>query len=349
MPRLGILCRYEQHLPLTEATPRISLFEGETPLFPLRHLSRELSVVLWAKFEGLNPTGSFKDRGMVMAAAKALEEGSRAFICASTGNTSASAAAYAALVGLPCFVLLPAGKVALGKLTQALIHGAKVVAIRGNFDEALELARQGALAKKLTLVNSLNPFRLLGQRTAAWEICDELTDMPDWIVLPVGNAGNISAYGAALEYYREIGKIHKIPRLIGVQAEGAAPLVLGHTIENPDTIAAAIRIGNPVNREKALHAIEISRGQFFSVSDDEILSAQKELASHEGLFAEPASCAPVALLCKLKKLGKLPEGIQIVVVLTGNGLKDPDAPLQGIPDLSVVDGTLEALGGILGL
>ncbi len=349
MARQGILYRYEKDLPLTQVTPRITLLEGDTPLIPLKNLSRELDVTLWAKFDGLNPSGSFKDRGMVMAVAKALEEKSNAVICASTGNTSASAAAYAASAGLSCFVLLPEGKVALGKLTQALIYGAKVVAVRGNFDEALRLARELASSKKVTLVNSLNPYRLWGQRSAAWEICDELSVAPDWIVLPVGNAGNISAYAAGLEYYKEIGKINTMPRLMGVQAEGAAPLVRGYTVENPETVATAIRIGNPVNAEKAIKAIQMSCGQFASVSDEEILEAQRELASHDGVFAEPASCAPLAFLLKLKRSGKLPQGLCIVLILTGNGLKDPDAPLKGLPDPIAVDGTIEALGGVLGL
>ena len=349
MARQGILHRYEKDLPLTRATPRITLMEGDTPLIHLKNLSRELKVELWAKFDGLNPTGSFKDRGMVMAVAKALEEKTTAVICASTGNTSASADAYAASAGLACFVLLPAGKVALGKLTQALIYGAKVVAVKGNFDEALQLAREAALSKKITLVNSINPYRLWGQRSAAWEICDELQKAPDWIVLPVGNAGNISAYAAGLEYYKEIGKIDSMPRLMGVQAEGAAPLVLGRIVEKPETVATAIRIGNPVNAEKAVRAIEMSNGKFDAVTDTEILEAQRELASQDGVFAEPASCAPLAFLLKQKRAGKLSEGLRIVLILTGNGLKDPDSPLQGLPGPISAEGTLEALKGVLGL
>ena len=345
MAKKGILNTYEKFLPLTEKTPRLSLCEGDTPLLSLKHLGQDLGIELFAKFEGLNPTGSFKDRGMVLTVSKALEEGARAVVCASTGNTSASAAAYAATAGIPCFVLLPAGQVAAGKLAQALLYGARVLAVKGNFDKALELARRAASEKGMGLVNSLNPYRLFGQRTGAWEICDELGGPPDWLVLPVGNAGNISAYCAGFEFYREIGRIEKLPRLFGVQAEGAAPLVRGFEIDFPETIATAIRIGRPVSAEKARRAVEVTKGQFLSVTDEEIIEAQSTLASEEGVFAEPASCAPLAALIKLKALDKLPGGIRAVMVLTGNGLKDPDAVMSRMALPTEIDGTWEALSG----
>lgn len=340
----GILHSYEKFLPLNEKTPRLSLCEGDTPLVPLQNIGRELGVELFGKFEGLNPTGSFKDRGMALAVSKAAEEGARAIVCASTGNTSASAAAYGALAGIPCYTLLPAGKVATGKLAQAMICGARVIGVRGNFDQALEMARAASREKgRLAIVNSVNPYRLFGQRSAAWEICDELGAPPDWLSLPVGNAGNISAYCAGFEFYREIGLISKLPRLIGVQAEGAAPMVKGAPVDNPETVATAIRIGRPVSASLARRAVELTNGQFLSVSDEEILDAQKILASGNGIFAEPASCAPLAGLIKLKKLGKLPAGIRIVMVLTGNGLKDPDAASGRGETPIEIDGTQEAL------
>ncbi len=346
----GILHSYEKFLPLNEKTPRLSLCEGDTPLVPLQKIGRELGVELFGKFEGLNPTGSFKDRGMVLAVSKAAEEGARAIVCASTGNTSASAAAYGALAGIPCYTLLPAGKVATGKLAQAMICGARVIGVRGNFDHALEMARAASREKgRLAIVNSVNPYRLFGQRSAAWEICDELGAPPDWLSLPVGNAGNISAYCAGFEFYREIGLISKLPRLIGVQAEGAAPMVKGAPVDNPETVATAIRIGRPVSASLARRAVELTNGQFLSVSDEEILDAQKILASGNGIFAEPASCAPLAGLIKLKKLGKLPAGIRIVMVLTGNGLKDPDAASGRGETPIEIDGTQEALEEALGL
>lgn len=346
----GILHSYEKFLPLNEKTPRLSLCEGDTPLVPLQNIGRELGVELFGKFEGLNPTGSFKDRGMVLAVSKAAEEGARAIVCASTGNTSASAAAYGALAGIPCYTLLPAGKVATGKLAQAMICGARVIGVRGNFDHALEMARAASREKgRLAIVNSVNPYRLFGQRSAAWEICDELGAPPDWLSLPVGNAGNISAYCAGFEFYREIGLISKLPRLIGVQAEGAAPMVKGAPVDNPETVATAIRIGRPVSASLARRAVELTNGQFLSVSDEEILDAQKILASGNGIFAEPASCAPLAGLIKLKKLGKLPAGIRIVMVLTGNGLKDPDAASGRGETPIEIDGTQEALEEALGL
>ena len=340
---MGVIQNYGKLLPVTEKTPRITLGEGNTPLVYIENISKMLEIELYGKLEGCNPSGSFKDRGMVMAFAKALEYGAKAFVCASTGNTSASAAAYAAAVGKPCYVLLPAGKVALGKLAQALMYGAKVIAVKGNFDRALELAREAAEKEGFAIVNSVNPYRLWGQRSGAWEVCDVLGEAPDWHAIPVGNAGNISAYWAGYKQYKEIGKIGKLPRMMGFQAEGASPLVTGKPCPNPETVATAIRIGNPVSACLAKAAVEESHGEFNSVNDEEILAAQKLLSSKGGIFAEPASCAPLAGLVKLKKLGKLPKGIKVVMVLTGNGLKDPDtAMLQAGSPVEIGD-TLEEL------
>ena len=317
-----LLKRYAEFFPLTPNTPLLSIGEGNTPLVELCNLGAKLEIELFAKFEGLNPTGSFKDRGMVLAVSKAVEEGSSGIICASTGNTSASAAAYAAKAGIKCHVILPSGKVAKGKLAQALIYDANVLAMRGNFDVALEMVRKIADNLGLKIVNSVNPYRLWGQRSGAWEVCDEI-GAPDWCVLPVGNAGNITAYWTGFFQYMKKGLIGSIPKMVGIQAQGAAPLVKGFPVPEPETIATAIRIGNPVNAKKALAAARNSNGMFLSVSDEEILNAQKELARKEGIFAEPASCATLAGLYKLKKEGKLPKNIRVVMVLTGNGLKDP--------------------------
>ncbi|MDD4364335.1 MAG: threonine synthase [Synergistales bacterium] len=343
----GILFRYGDLLPLTKETPRLSLCEGQTPLIPLTNLGSDLAVDLCVKFEGANPTGSFKDRGMVLAVAKAIEGGAKAVVCASTGNTSAAAAAYAARANLPCFVLLPSGKVARGKLAQALIYGARVISVRGNFDRALDLARQASEELGLAIVNSVNPYRLLGQQSAAWEICDELGEAPDRLVIPVGNAGNISAYWAGFNRYRELGRTRNLPQMIGVQASGASPLVEGHPFDKPETVATAIRIGRPVNAEKAKTAVRESGGRFLAVSDEEILAAQRLLASREGIFAEPASCASLAGLLRLHREERLPEGIRIVAVLTGNGLKDPDAALNQVPEMVEIDDRWESLREVL--
>ena len=340
---MGVIQNYGKLLPVTEKTPCITLGEGNTPLVYIENISKMLEIELYGKLEGCNPSGSFKDRGMVMAFAKALEDGAKAFVCASTGNTSASAAAYAASVGKPCFVLLPAGKVALGKLAQALMYGAKVIAVKGNFDRALELAREAAEKEGFAIVNSVNPYRLWGQRSGAWEICDALGQAPDWHAVPVGNAGNISAYWAGYKQYKEIGKTDKLPRMMGFQAEGAAPLVTGKPCPNPETLATTIRIGNPVSAHLAKAAVEESDGEFNSVTDEEILAAQKLLSSKGGIFAEPASCAPLAGLVKLKKLGKLPKGIKVVMVLTGNGLKDPDTAMSQAGSPVEIGDTLEEL------
>lgn len=341
--RKGILSKYKDHLPVNKNTPSLSLCEGDTPLIPLENLGEDLGIELYAKFDGLNPTGSFKDRGMVMAVAKAIEEGARSIICASTGNTSASAAAYAARAGISCFVFLPAGNVAMGKLAQAVAYGAKIIAISDNFDVALDMARQGSERMGMAIVNSVNPYRLLGQRSASWEICEELGDRPDWLILPVGNAGNISAYREGFDYYATLGKCSGLPKMIGVQASGAAPLALEREFPNPETIATAIRIGRPVNGEKAKSAVKDSGGSFMAVEDSEILAAQSLLASKEGVFAEPASCAGLAGLLKLKNVGKLPHSIKVVTVLTGNGLKDPNVLLSSIPPIEPVPGEWSSL------
>lgn len=343
----GILDRYEDLFPLGENTPRLSLCEGNTPLIPLLNISEKLGVDLHAKFEGANPTGSFKDRGMVLAVSKALEAGARAVVCASTGNTSAAAAAYAARAGIPCYVILPAGKVARGKLAQALAYGARVIAVRGNFDRALEMAREAAERKGLAIVNSVNPFRLWGQRSAAWEVCDELGDAPDWLAIPVGNAGNITAYWTGFHQYHRMGKTSHVPRMMGFQAAGAAPMVKGQPVDDPETVATAIRIGHPVNAPKAAAVVRMTNGAFQSVTDEEILAAQKMLASCDGVFAEPASCAGLAGLVKMKERGELPRGLRIVAVLTGNGLKDPDAAIRNAAEPVEIEGSWEALEEVL--
>ncbi|MDR2780008.1 MAG: threonine synthase [Synergistaceae bacterium] len=340
---VGVLKRYGTYLPISEKTPKVNLEEGSTPLVRLDRIGDELGIELWAKLEGCNPSGSFKDRGMVLAVAKALEDGAKALVCASTGNTSASAAAYAAHVGVPCYVLLPSGKVALGKLAQALIYGARVIAVDGNFDRALELARQASEAKGLAMVNSVNPYRIISQKTGAWEICESLGRAPDLHVIPVGNAGNISAYWAGYKDFKSRGGIKDLPKMIGIQAEGAAPLATGKPCPNPETIATAIRIGNPVSAKTAISAVAESGGLFDTVTDDEILKAQKNLASRAGVFAEPASCATLAGLVKLAQAKKLPQGAKAVIVLTGNGLKDPDTAIAQAETPVKIGDTFEEL------
>ena len=340
---MGVIQKYAELLPVTEKTPKITLGEGNTPLVYLEGISREMDIDLWGKLEGCNPSGSFKDRGMVMAVAKALESKAKALVCASTGNTSASAAAYAAAAQIPCYVLLPAGKVALGKLAQALMYGATVIAVKGNFDRALEMAREAAEEKGFAIVNSVNPYRIWGQRSGAWEVCDELGIAPDWHAIPVGNAGNISAYWAGYKQYQEIGKIKNLPKMMGFQAEGASPLVTGKPCPNPETVATAIRIGNPVSAHLAKDAVRESKGEFNSVTDEEILAAQYFLSSRGGKFAEPASCAPLAGLVKLKKLGRLSKGTKVVMVLTGNGLKDPDTAMSQVGRPIEIGDTIEEL------
>lgn len=344
---MGVLKRYGASLPVTDKTPAVNLEEGSTPLVRLDRIGSDLGIELWGKLEGCNPSGSFKDRGMVLAVAKALEAGARALVCASTGNTSASAAAYAAHVGVPCYVLLPSGKVAMGKLAQALIYGARVIAIDGNFDRALEMAQDAAGQKGFAMVNSVNPYRLISQKTGAWEICESLGFAPDMHVIPVGNACNISAYWAGYKDFREQGRISSLPRMMGFQAEGAAPLVTGKPCPNPETVATAIRIGNPVSADLARAAVSESGGEFNSVTDDEILEAQKILASKGGIFAEPASCATLAGLIKLKQMKKLPEGSKVVMILTGNGLKDPDTALSQVDKPVRIGNTMEELLEVL--
>ncbi|GEN33057.1 MULTISPECIES: threonine synthase [Aneurinibacillus] len=344
----GIIERYAKHLPVTEKTPRLTLHEGNTPLIFAPKLSEELDLEVYFKYEGLNPTGSFKDRGMVMAVAKAVEEGSHTIMCASTGNTSAAAAAYAARANLRCIVLIPNNNIALGKLAQAMIYGAEIIAIEGNFDQALKIVRDICEKHPITLVNSVNPYRLEGQKTAAFEICDTLGKAPDVLAIPVGNAGNISAYWKGFKEYYEAGVVDSKPRMFGFEAEGAAALVKGEPIEQPETLATAIRIGNPASWDLALTARDESNGHIDYVTDEEIVEAYRKLASMEGIFAEPASAASLAGLMKMRKLGRIPAGQQVVCVLTGNGLKDPNIALKSVGvDPVVVESTEEAVLGII--
>jgi len=328
----GIIEAYRQYLPVNENTPIITLHEGNTPLIKADNLSKEiapnLNLQIYLKYEGLNPTGSFKDRGMTMAISKAKENGKEAVICASTGNTSASAAAYAAKAGMRTYVLLPKGAVAIGKLSQAMVYGAKIIAVMGNFDDALEIVREIGEKYPVEVVNSVNPYRIEGQKTAAFEICDFLEEAPDFHFIPVGNAGNITAYWKGYKEYHQLGKVKKLPRMIGWQAEGAAPIVKGFPIKNPQTIATAIKIGNPYSWQPALQAARESNGFIDAVSDDEILYAYKLVASTEGVFCEPASAASVAGVIKSVKKGLFKGGEVITCTLTGNGLKDPDAVIK---------------------
>ena len=340
----GVIRRYGRWLPEIPDSAIASLGEGETPLIEAPTLSKRAGARLFLKFEGMNPTASFKDRGMTVALSRAVAAGSRASVCASTGNTAASASAYSARAGIKCFVVVPAGKIALGKAVQVLAHGADIVQIEGNFDEALRLSRQ--LAEELgdvALVNSVNPDRIEGQKTAAFEVCEVLGAPPDALVLPVGNAGNITAYWKGFSEWREAGYSENAPRMLGFQAEGASPLVAGHDFENPETVASAIRIGSPASKEGALAASRESGGLIESVTDDEILEAQALLASEEGVFCEPASAAGIAGLLKLVREGRGPEGT-VVSVLTGHGLKDPDAVLSRMELPEPVEATLEAVG-----
>ena len=348
----ALIEKYRSYLPLEKDSPIITLQEGYTPLVPAAHLSEFLGfprLKLYFKLEGLNPTGSFKDRGMTLAISKAVESGSKAVICASTGNTSASAAAFAAKARLSCYVLLPAGKVALGKLAQAILYGATVIQIDGNFDQALSLVRELSEKFLLTVVNSINPFRLEGQKTAALEIVEVLGDAPDCLCIPVGNAGNISAYRRGFKLCQsEFGK--SPPRMCGFQAAGAAPIVLGHIVEKPETFATAIRIGNPASWSEAAAAAADSGGFIDSVTDDEIRVAYSLLARHEGIFCEPASAASVAGLIKSLKEGKIDGNARVVCVLTGNGLKDPDSALKmSEVELKLLPPTIEGVQEIINL
>ena len=342
-----MIARYFDQLPVSDRTPIVSLDEGTTPLIRSDRLSAETGAEVWLKYEGLNPTGSFKDRGMTVAISKAVEEGARAVVCASTGNTSASAAAYAGRAGLPCGVLIPSGKVALGKLAQALVHGARVVEIEANFDQALELTQELANDPEITLVNSVNPFRIQGQKTGAFEIVESLDGAPDLHVMPVGNAGNITSYWLGYRESVDLGWSASTPRMYGFQAAGAAPIVLGHPVEEPETVATAIRIGNPASWEGAVTAARDSGGAIHAVTDDEIIAAYHSLA-HEGVFVELASAASVAGLRKLHEEGVVEPGSVVVCVLTGHGLKDPDTVLKGQESPrrvgADIDSVLEAMG-----
>ncbi len=343
----GIIKAYREFLPVTPNTPVVTLCEGNTPLIHAPNLSKRIApdkdLKIYLKYEGLNPTGSFKDRGMTLAISKAKEIGKTAVICASTGNTSASAAAYAARAGMDAYVILPKGAVALGKLSQAMVYGAKIIALMGNFDDALSIVREIGEKYPVEVVNSVNPYRIEGQKTAAFEIIDALGDAPDFHFIPVGNAGNITAYWRGYKEYHKAGKSTKLPRMIGWQAEGAAPIVKGFPIKNPQTIATAIKIGNPYSWQPALQAARESNGFIDAVSDEEILEAYRLVASSEGVFCEPASAASIAGVIKAYRRGLFKGDETIVCTLTGNGLKDPDTvikasdkPVEMPPDLNEI-------------
>ncbi len=342
----GLIERYKDRLPVHDDTRIISLGEGNTPLIRLSNIPRMIGTEadIYVKYEGLNPTGSFKDRGMTMAVTKAVEEGSRAIICASTGNTSASAAAYAARAGITAFVLIPEGKIALGKLAQAMMHGAVVIQIKGNFDDGMQLVKDVAGEAPVSIVNSINPFRLQGQKTAAFEIIEELGTAPDYHCLPVGNAGNISAYWMGYNEYRNHGIVNTTPIMAGYQASGAAPFLRGQMVDSPETVATAIRIGHPQSWDLAWAAQKESGGWFDEFSDDEILATQKLLAEQEGIFCEPASAVSVAGALRDIKAGKILNGSKVVCTLTGHGLKDPDTAIeQSKVPLVVVEARMEAV------
>lgn len=326
----GLINKYKEYLPVTDKTPVITLNEGDTPLIKADNLAKKIGIEaeVYLKFDGANPTGSFKDRGMTMAVSKAAEAGANAIICASTGNTSAAAAAYGAKAGMRTFVLIPDGYIALGKLSQAMMYGAEVIAIKGNFDEALEVVREVSKNYPVTLVNSVNPYRIEGQKTGAFEICDALEDAPDYHFIPVGNAGNITAYWKGYREYFDLKRTSKLPKMMGFEATGSAAIVRGERILKPETIATAIRIGNPASWKQAEAARDESKGCIDCVTDEEIIEAYKLLASYEGILAEPASAASVAGLIKANKLNLVEKGKKIVCILTGNGLKDPDSAIK---------------------
>jgi threonine synthase len=346
----GVLARYREYLPITDATPMLSLGEGDTPLVRSSALAQELGAeAIYFKLEGCNPTGSFKDRGMVLTIAKAVEEGNRAVICASTGNTSAAAAAYAARAGLTAVVIVPDGYVALGKLAQSMIYGARIIMVRGNFDQALEVVRTLASEHPVVVVNSINPYRIEGQKTAAFEVCDVLRDAPDYLAIPVGNALNIFAYWTGFQEYQRHGRSTHSPAMLGFEAAGAAPIVRNQVVPNPETVATAIRIGNPANWQRAVRARDESGGTIDSVTDEEILDAYQALAQREGLFVEPASAASIAGVRKLVRSGALDlSGKTVVCVLTGNGLKDPDRAVALSGDAARVDPDVTAVERALG-
>ncbi len=341
----GVIEVYREFLPVGDKTEIVTLFEGATPLYPAPYLSEIKGAEVYLKFEGANPTGSFKDRGMTMAITKAKEAGAKAVVCASTGNTSASAAAYAARAKMDCVVLIPAGYIALGKLAQALVYGAKVLQIKGNFDEALEIVRKLGESGEITVVNSINPYRIEGQKTGAFEVVDQLGTPPDYHFIPVGNAGNITAYWRGYNEYEKAGKSASKPKMMGFQAAGSAPIVLGHIVEKPDTIATAIRIGNPASWEGALTAAKESFGSISSVTDEQILDAYAKLARYESVFCEPASAASVAGLLATP----VEKGSKVVCVLTGHGLKDPDTAITQIKVPEAVEASYHAIAKELGI
>ena len=345
----GVIEEYRKFLPVTDRTPVVTLGEGNTPLIRATRLANRIApgVDLYLKFEGMNPTGSFKDRGMTMAISKAVESGAKAVICASTGNTSASAAAYGARAGLAVYVLIPAGKIAMGKLSQAMMHQATVIQIEGNFDQALTIVKDLSVIHRIELVNSINPYRIEGQKTAAMEVCDQLGDAPAVHVLPVGNAGNITAYWKGYQEYRAANQSTRLPRMVGFQAAGAAPIVLGRIVENPQTVATAIRIGNPASWDAALVAVKESMGMIDSVTDEEILQAYTAVAATEGIFCEPASAASVAGVMKLSKQGGLRAGETVVCTLTGHGLKDADTAISVSTQPKTVRATREDVARFL--
>jgi len=344
----GLIKAYRKFMPKIKEENIVTLKEGNTPIYEATNLQKLFpGIKIYLKYEGLNPTGSFKDRGMTVAVSQAKEEGSNAVVCASTGNTSASAAAYAAKAGLKSIVLIPGGKIALGKLAQAIAYGAKVIAIDGNFDDALRLVREISKKFPITLVNSINPYRLEGQKTASFEICDELKDAPSYVALPVGNAGNITAYWMGFKEYYNAKRITTLPKMLGFQAAGAAPIVENRVIENPETIATAIRIGNPASWNKAVAARDESGGLIDKVTDEEILEAYALLAKKEGIFAEPASAASIAGVIKKYKEGFFEEGESVVCVLTGNGLKDPDTAVKLGGEIKTIEANLKALEEVL--
>jgi threonine synthase len=346
----GIVEEYREFLSVTDKTPVVTLLEGNTPLVRAERLSKKIrpELEIYLKFDGANPTGSFKDRGMAMAITKAREAGGEAVICASTGNTSASAAAYSARVGIQAYVLIPEGKIALGKLAQAMMHGAKVLQLKGNFDQALKIVLEISEKYPVTLVNSINPYRIEGQTTAAYEVCDRLGRVPDYHALPVGNAGNITAYWKGYRNYKDAGKIDRLPKMIGFQAAGAAPIVLGHPVEDPETIATAIRIGNPASWKYAEEAARDSGGEIDMVTDDEILEAYQMIASLEGIFCEPASATSVAGVIKRSHAGGFQKGETVVCTLTGHGLKDPDAAITVSKKPVTVNAEFEEVAHALG-
>ena len=348
----GVIRRYREFLPVSEETHVVTLNEGGTPLIEAPGIVSDIGgdFRLFVKYEGLNPTASFKDRGMTLAVTKAAERGASIVVCASTGNTSASAAAYAAAAGMTCLVLIPEGKIAYGKMAQALIHGARTLEVRGNFDDALEIVRRLGERDEIEVVNSINPFRIQGQKTAAFEVCDTLGDAPDLHFLPVGNAGNITAYWLGYNEYLEAGRSRGLPRMMGWQAEGAAPIVRGAPVEDPETIATAIRIGNPASWDNAVNAATESSGTIDMVSDDEILDAQRLLARSAGIFVEPASAAGIAGLLKSHASDSIPKGSTVVVTVTGHGLKDPGVAIENsLAESTVVDANMNSVLAAIGL